>query len=77
MVIGKEKEGGNAAARHADVMQEAAYELNRLYPKHIKLVNMKDKTHNRKINLKVQPTGVPKHMKDIENNSVQITDFMI
>ena len=78
LVIGKEKEGGNAAARHADVMHTAARELNKLYPKHIKLVNMKDKTHNRKINLKVQPTGVPKHMKDLnENNSVQITDFMI
>tara|TARA_Y100001937_G_C7113736_1_gene329089 strand:- start:523 stop:1368 length:846 start_codon:yes stop_codon:yes gene_type:complete len=77
LVIGKEKEGGNVAARHADVMQEAAYELNKLYPKHIKLVNMKDKTHDRKINLKVQPTGVPKHLKDLENNSVQITDFMI
>jgi len=78
LVIGKEKEGGNAAARHADVMHTAARELNKLYPKHIKLVNMKDKTHNRKINLKVQPTRVPKHMKDLnENNSVQITDFMI
>lgn len=77
LIIGKEKEGGNAAARHADIMQAAAVELNRLYPKHIRLVDMKDKTHDRKINLKVQPSGVPKHMKDIENNSVQLTDFMI
>ena len=77
LIIGKEKEGGNAAARHADIMQAAAIELNRLYPKHIRLVDMKDKTHNRKINLKVQPSGVPKHMKDIENNSVQLTEFMI
>lgn len=77
LIIGKEKEGGNAAARHADIMQAAAIELNRLYPKHIRLVDMKDKTHDRKINLKVQPSGVPKHMKDIENNSVQLTDFMI
>ena len=77
LIIGKEKEGGNAAARHADIMQQAAYDLHKLYPKHIRLVDLKDKTHDRKINLKVQPSGVPKHMKDIENNSVQLTDFMI
>lgn len=77
LIIGKEKEGGNAAARHADIMQQAAYDLHKLYPKHIRLVDLKDKTHDRKINLKVQPSGVPKHMKDIENNSVQLTDFML
>ena len=61
-------------------MQQAAYDLHKLYPKHIRLVNMKDKTHDRKINLKVQASGVPKHLKDLENlenNSVQLTEFMI
>ena len=77
LIIGKEKEGGNANARKADIMQQAAYDLHELYPRHITLVNLKDKTHNRKINLKVIPKGVPKHVKDLENNSVQITDFMI
>jgi hypothetical protein len=77
LLIGKEKEGGNASARKASVMQQAAYDLHKLYPKHIRLVDMKDKTHDRKINLKVQPSGVPKHLKDLENNSVQLTEFMI
>ena len=39
LIIGKEKSGGNVAARNEDTMEEASQKLHALYPDHIKLQN--------------------------------------
>ena len=65
--IGKEKGGGNVAARNEETMEEASKVLHSLYPDHIKLQDkIRDKKNNRRVYLKVMPKGVPKHLKQVD-----------
>ena len=66
LIIGKEKGGGNVAARNEETMEEASKVIHSLYPEHIKLQDkIRDKKNNRRVYLKVMPKGVPKNLVDI------------